>query len=468
MGYNNNQSGFYLLSDNTDAFVARFSLATIAEKTLDIQYYIMHNDASGEYLAYAILSAADRGVQVRILVDDINLSGRDSRLKMLSQHENIEIRIFNPLSNRRWFRNLELVINLDRAGRRMHNKIFVADNSAAIIGGRNIGDEYFDARHSLNFVDLDLLTIGPIVRDITNSFNDYWNSHWSTPIEKLSKTRVVKTQLKTIRNKLEDRWHQARNTEYFHSLQHSDFTKKIIDKQIPFIWADAKLFYDRPEKLSEKNPEKLIHFGPKIMPYFEQAKNELLIASPYFVPGITGLQWLKNKKHKGLQIKILTNSLASTDVIAVHAGYKKYRKQLIKTGIYLFELKTTAQHLREKTKKLIKGISNSSLHAKYMVVDQQYVFIGSANIDPRSKALNTEIGIMVDSKELAEQTRKLFSNTTSLENSHKVEIDHSTDSLVWLTNENGKESRYFKEPNASLLRKLGVFLISLLPIESLL
>jgi len=468
MAYNNNQSGFYLLSDNTDAFVARFALATIAEKTLDIQYYIMHNDASGEYLAYAILSAADRGVHVRILVDDINLSGRDSRLKMLSQHENIEIRIFNPLANRRWFRNLELVINLDRAGRRMHNKIFVADNSAAIIGGRNIGDEYFDARHSLNFVDLDLLTIGPIVNDITKSFNDYWISHWATAIENLSKTMVVKKQLKTIRHKLKDRWRHARNTEYFQSLQHSDFTKKIIEKQIPFIWADAKLFYDRPEKLSEKNPEKLIHFGPKIMPYFEKAENELLIASPYFVPGATGLQWLKNKQQNGLQIKILTNSLAATDVIAVHAGYKKYRKQLIKVGIDLFELKTTAQHLREKTKKLIKGISNSSLHAKYIVVDQRYVFIGSANIDPRSKALNTEIGIMVDSKELAEQTRELFTKTTSLENSHQVEIDYSTDSLVWLTKENGKESRYFKEPNASLLRQLGVFLISLLPIESLL
>ena len=186
------QSGFYLLSDNTDAFVARFALATFAEKTLDIQYYIMHNDASGRYLAYAILSAADRGVQVRILVDDINLSGRDSNFKMLSQHENIEIRIFNPLSNRDWFRNIELLSNLDRAGRRMHNKAYIADNTSAIIGGRNIGDEYFDDRSNLNFVDLDLLTIGPIVNDVTKSFNDFWQSQWATPIEQLSKARVVR------------------------------------------------------------------------------------------------------------------------------------------------------------------------------------------------------------------------------------------------------------------------------------
>ena len=224
---NKNKSGFYLLSDNTDAFVARFALATIAKKTLDIQYYIMHNDASGQYLAYAILSAADRGVFVRILVDDINLSGRDSNLKMLSQHKNIEIRIFNPLSNRDWFRNIELIINLDSAGRRMHNKTFITDNSAAIIGGRNIGDEYFDNRQSLNFVDLDLLSVGPIVGDITKSFKDYWHSHWSTAIENLSKIKVVKKQLTAIRIKLKDKWHYAKNTQYFHSLKKSDLTKKM-------------------------------------------------------------------------------------------------------------------------------------------------------------------------------------------------------------------------------------------------
>ena len=463
-----NQSGFYLLSDNTDAFVARFALATIAKKTLDIQYYIMHNDASGQYLAYAILSAADRGVHVRILVDDINLTGRDSNFKMLSQHENIEIRIFNPLSNRDWFRNIELLINLDRAGRRMHNKAFIADNASGIIGGRNIGDEYFDARHGLNFIDLDLLTVGPIVSDITKSFNTFWDSRWATPVEHLHKTKVVKNQLSNIRNKLKDKWHRAKNTQYFQSLKQSDLTQKIINKQIPFIWADARLFYDRPEKLATKNTKKLIHFGPHIMPYFEQAEKELLIASPYFVPGKSGVLWLNNKCQQGIKIKVLTNSLASTDVIAVHAGYKKYRKQLLKAGINLFELKTTAMALREKTKTWLKGLSNSSLHAKYMVVDQQYVFIGSANIDPRSKALNTEIGIMVDSKELARQTRQLFDRTTSPENSYQITLNNTDNKITWITQENANEICYSREPKASIIKKLGVFILSLLPIESLL
>ena len=462
-----NQSGFYLLSDNTDAFVARFALATIAKKTLDIQYYIMHNDASGQYLAYAILSAADRGVHVRILVDDINLSGRDSRFKMLSQHKNIEIRIFNPLSNRDWFRNLELLTNLNRAGRRMHNKAFIADNTSAIIGGRNIGDEYFDARNSLNFVDLDLLTVGPIVSDITESFNDYWHSHWATPIENLSKTRVVRKQLMTIRSKLKDKWHRAKNTDYFQTLKHAEFTQKIINKQIVFIWAEANLFYDKPEKISNDVINQTIHIGPQVMPYFEQANNELLIATPYFVPGKKGVNWLKNKKNQGLDIKILTNSLAATDVIAVHAGYKKYRMQLVTAYINLFELKPSAQPSQSRTNKLIEGSRHASLHAKYMVVDQQYVFVGSANIDPRSELLNTEIGIMVDSKELAKQTIELFNRSTSPDNSFHLRLDKKKN-LNWFTNESGKKIQYQHEPKVSLMRKLGVYIMSLLPIEGLL
>ena len=468
MNDSKNQSGFYLLSDNTDAFVARFALATMATKTLDIQYYIMHNDASGQYLGYAILSAADRGVHVRILVDDINLSGRDNNLKMLSQHKNIEIRVFNPLSNRNWFRNFEIITNLNRAGRRMHNKLYVVDNSAAIIGGRNIGDEYFDARKNLNFVDLDLLTIGPIIDDITKSFNDYWESRWASTIESLSKTTVVKKQLYNIRHRLKDKWHRAKNTEYFKSLQQSDLTKKIISQQIPFIWASARLFYDLPEKLSADTTDKTVHFGPDVMSYFNGARIELLMTTPYLVPGNSGTDWLKNKIKQDVKVKILTNSLAATDVIAVHAGYTKYRQQLVESGIDLFELKPTAQHFREKTRAFMKGVSNSSLHAKYMVIDKQYVFIGSANIDPRSKNLNTEIGIMVNSKELAELTSALFDKTSSLENSYKILNNDANNTLSWLTKENGKETSYTTEPNTTFLKRLAALILGLLPLESLL
>lgn len=467
---NKKQSGFYLLSDNTDAFVARFALATMSVKTLDIQYYIMHNDASGEYLAYAILSAADRGVHVRLLVDDINLAGRDSNLKMLNQHENIKIRIFNPLVNRDWLRKTELIFNHNRAGRRMHNKVFITDNFSAIVGGRNIGDEYFDNRENLSFFDLDLLIVGPIVTDISTSFNEFWTSNLATPIEHLSKITVIKRQLTGIRTRLKDKWKHAKNLRYFQSLQQSDLTKKIVDKNIPFIWADAKVFYDHPEKVKQDTTNKASHFGPHITPYAESAKNEVRVVSPYFVPGDEGAQWLIKKRKEGVNIKILTNSLSTTDVIVVHAGYKKYRETLIKAGISLFELKSTAQTLRAKTKNLIKGASASSLHAKYMVIDQRYVLVASANFDPRSNALNTEIGILIESETLARQANEIFDRTASHENSYQLLFNNKnkTKKIIWRTEENGTGIYFSDEPKASWGRKLAVFIASLLPIEYLL
>lgn len=468
MDNNDNQSGFYLLSDNADAFIARFALTHIAKRTLDIQYYIMHNDASGQYLAYAILAAADRGVKVRILVDDINMSGRDSRFKMFNLHENISIRIFNPLQNRNYFRNIELITNLDRAGRRMHNKAFISDNTAAIIGGRNIGDEYFDARHELNFVDLDMLAVGPIVKDISISFDEYWNSNWATPIEKISQAKVVKKQLTHIRLNLKDKWFKARNTHYFQTLKQADLTQKIIRNEITFIWAKAQLFYDRPEKLIAKRTHETIHIGPRIMPYFEQAGKELLFASPYFVPGEQGSAWFAKKRKQGVDIKVLTNSLAATDVAAVHAGYKKYRRQLLRDDIELYELKPTARAFIFKHKQKKAGSSMASLHAKYMVVDQRYVFIGSANLDPRSENLNTEIGIMVESPELARQTSQLFERSISPENSYRLSLESDDKSIYWHTLEDGREATYSGEPRARPWRKLYVFLMGLLPIENLL
>lgn len=462
------QSGFYLLSDNSDAFIARFALATMAKKTLDIQYYIIHSDASGQYLGHAILSAADRGVYVRILVDDINLAGRDSRLKMLSQHKNIKIRIFNPLRQRDWFRNIELIINIKRAGRRMHNKAFIADSEAAIIGGRNIGDEYFDARNDVNFVDLDLLTIGPIVRDISGSFNIFWNSHWATAIEDISKVRILGTQLKTFHRKLRDKWLHAKNTAYFHSMQQAELTQKIISRSIPFVYAEAKLFYDQPEKICKDKIEKTTHIGPQILPYFNQTKKQLFIATPYFIPGSSGVTWLKKMHQQGVDIHILTNSLAATDVIAVHAGYRKYRSPLLRYGIKLYELKPGANLFRQKAKRWLKGFSSASLHAKYMVIDQQYVLIGSANLDPRSERLNTEIGIMVNSKKLADQTIKLFELTTSTENSYHLSLKPDMKHLLWTGRKQGKTKSYNQEPEAGLFRRILVRLIALLPVENLL
>ena len=211
-----------------------------------------------------------------------------------------------------------------------------------------------------------------------------------------------------------------------------------------------------------------MHFFPHVTPYFDQAKKEILLASPYFVPGENGVRWFEKKTGQGVNISILTNSLAATDVIAVHAGYKKYRKQLVDTGISLFELKPSANPSVLKTEKLLEGSSSASLHAKYMVVDRQYVFIGSANLDPRSENLNTEIGIMVDSEALALQAIRLFERTTSVENSYQIRVDKTDNTLSWITEERGVPIRYFNEPKTGLLKRAGVFILGLLPIESLL
>lgn len=467
MTYNKEKSGFHLLSDNKDAFIARLALATSASSTLDIQYYIIHRDASGQSLAYAVLAAADRGVKVRVLIDDINLTGRDSRLKSFSQHENIEIRIFNPLSNREWFRQLELVVKLNHAGKRMHNKVFIADRATAILGGRNIGDEYFDARPNMDFVDLDLLTTGPIVDEISESFDTYWNSEWSVPIETISKVRVARSQLISLKRQLKDRWHNTRNTKYFGNLQESESGSMFIDNKTKFIHAQARLFFDCPEKISAPASAIKQHFAPKILLHMEKAHSQILITTPYFVPGDDVMKWFIDKRSQGVRIAILTNSLASTDVTAVHAGYRRYRRQLIDAGVDIFELKPSARHLWSKTDLFLRGSTRVSLHAKYIILDSDTVFVGSANIDQRSDRLNTEMGVMVNSEALAAQASALFHRTTSSENSFRVTRTEDR-RLHWLTEENGETVDYRGEPHAGLLRRLMVFFIGLLPIENLL
>jgi putative cardiolipin synthase len=457
------ESCFFLLSDNTDAFVARNALITAAESDLDVQYYMINNDASGQYLTYALLEAADRGVQVRILVDDINLAGRDNALKTISHHDNIQIRVFNPLINRQWLRNLELLLNLDRAGRRMHNKLFIADNKTAILGGRNIGDEYFDARKSLNFIDLDVLINGDICRDLSNSFDDYWQSNWATPIEQLSKLKVVKSRFTGARKRLRDYWRRIKNTDYFVSVHRSEFSKLIITNQLRYSCATARLYYDKPEKIITTH-NNIVHFGDEIMPLFDSVNEQLLISTPYFVPGETGCKWLINKARQGIDIEILTNALSTTDVTAVHVGYKKYRQRLLQAGIKIYELKRDAISKTSRSERIVHHRPNASLHAKYIVMDGQKVIIGSANIDPRSSNLNTELAVLVESDALAEDVTDVFRRTCRLDNSFHLDIDYGR--VRWSTKRNGRIKQFHTEPDAPLWKRLLVFLFGLLPIEN--
>lgn len=460
------KSGFLLIADNAEAFISRLTLCELAEHTLDIQYYIYHDDASGQLLRYKIIEAADRGVRVRILLDDVDMGGRDNSFKIFNAHPNITIRVFNPLVSREHFRNLEFIISMNRAGRRMHNKTFIVDDMIAITGGRNIGDEYFDARHQTNYVDLDLLTIGPVVKDVVTSFRDYWLSYWSVAIDDLSRMQIARKHVTSMRKRLKDRWSQSKNMKYFQALYNSDFANRLINDDMEYTWASAQLFYDKPEKLLTEKPGLTTHIGPSVSSIIANTQESLYISSPYFVPGKSGVVMMSDFNAKGVSVNIITNSLASTDVTAAHSGYRRYRESLLKGGVELYEYKPTAKG-RSLLSRFRKGKQRSSLHAKYVVSDEQYLFIGSSNIDPRSENLNTEIGMVINSEKLATEVIALFDNAKHPENSYRLSMNGEK-SLRWVTTEAGKDKVYDSEPEASIWKKTLLFLISLLPVERLL
>jgi len=464
------KSGFYLLENNIDAFTARYNLINQARHTLDLQYYSFHGDTSGKLIAQAIIEAADRGVRVRVLLDDIDTLGADEAIKILNAHPSIEIRIFNPFYFRGLLRYLEFIVDLSRVGRRMHNKVIIADNTLAIIGGRNISDVYFSADPELLFLDIDLLTLGNLVRDISISFDEYWNSHWSVPVAILygrPKLNYALNKIKTILKKYQS---EITQLDYVQTIQTSVLAKNKLMSELPFIWSKAKLFYDLPGKISPDSNDSQLK--ESLHDIFAMAKEELTIISPYFVPGEAGVKWFEYLLNKGIKVNVFTNSLAATDVTAVHAGYEKYRNTLLELGVNLFELKATAYVKYRKRFKILRADSRASLHAKTVMIDRSKLFMGSPNMDPRSTDLNTEVGLFVDNEEISSQLLKIFSEISSGNNSYRVMLDKNNESntsaLIWQSEEKGELRQYTSEPEVGVFRKLKVYFFSWLPIEHLL
>ena len=464
------ESGFYLLENNIDAFTARCNLINQAQQTLDLQYYSFHGDVSGKLIARALIEAADRGVRVRILLDDIDTLGADEAIKILNAYPSIEIRIFNPFYFRGLLRYLEFIVDLSRVGRRMHNKVIIADNSLAIVGGRNISDVYFSADPDLLFLDIDLLSLGNIVKNISISFDEYWNSRWSVPVGVLygyTKLRYALSKIKVILKKYQD---EIKQLDYVEITQASELANNKAMSELPYIWSQAKLFYDLPEKISpDSNASQL---KESLHDIFVLAKQEVTIISPYFVPGEEGVKWFENLINKGIKVNVFTNSLAATDVTAVHAGYAAYRHALLKLGVNLFELKPTAYVMGRKRFRILRADSRASLHAKIVIIDKKKLFMGSPNMDPRSADLNTEVGLYVDNKELSSQLLNLFSDISSGKNSYRVMLDKNDESnklaLIWQSEEKGKLKQFTSEPKVGLFRKFKVYFFSWLPIEHLL
>ena len=458
------KSAIFPLIEADEAFAARMMLAKHAQRSLDVQYYIWRNDMTGTMLFEALHAAADRGVRVRLLLDDNNTNGSDPILMGLHAHENIEVRLFNPFMLRkpRW---PGFITDLSRLNRRMHNKSFTADNSLTIIGGRNIGDEYFGATDDVLFADLDVLSAGAAVQDVSQDFDKYWHSQSSYPIDRVI-PHTAGLPLDELRQQAEFIAASPAAQQYVESLRGSPFIAQLEQGKINFEWLNVRMVSDDPSKgLGQAAPESLLI--QQFQDIIGDPEFDVELISPYFVPteaGVEAFAWLVRK---GVEVKVLTNSLDATDVSAVHAGYAKRRKALLKSGVILYEMQRhPAQIKTAKRKKRFLGSSGSSLHAKTFSVDRKHVFIGSFNFDPRSANLNTELGFVIDSPRLAQRINQAFHDEIPA-HAYQVKLTQSG-RLYWLEQQHAGVQTHTAEPKSSVWRKTVVKLFSWLPIESLL
>ena len=446
------ESGIHALADARDAFAARVLLAGAAERSLDVQYYIWRADTTGQLLCEALWQAAERGVRVRLLLDDNNTRGLDESIAVLDAHPNIEVRLFNPYANR-GFRLGELVIDFSRLNRRMHNKSFTADNQAAIVGGRNVGDEYYGAESAVEFADLDAFAVGTVVREVSASFDAYWNSPSAYPAASLLPAPPPQSAAR-VREAWAQLRHRPEATRYIEALRTTVLVRELLAGRLPLEWAPARVVADDPSKVLHPVERRDLHMLPLLEAAIGRPERELDVVSPYFVPTEDGTAALVALAKRGVQVRVLTNSLAATDVAAVHAGYAKYREDLLRGGVRLFELKSTADNKG-------KGGSDASLHAKTFAVDRSRIFVGSFNFDPRSARLNTEMGVVVDSTVLAGRLASSLDRGLARE-AYAVQL--ADDGLVWIEG----DTRYRAEPGVGFFKNLWIGLLSILPIEWLL
>lgn len=448
-------TGVVPLTDGVDAFIARLALVNAASSSIDLQYYIYRADDTGRLLLWHLLDAADRDVRVRILLDDMTTKGADDTLLLLAKHRNIDVRLYNP-SFERSFRNIAFISSFSRLNHRMHNKSLTVDNTLTVVGGRNIGNEYFSNNTYVDFGDFDLLAIGESVDEVSDQFDLYWNAPLTVDINALTKYEVSKQDLAQAMTVVDNAKAEYRNNPYIKRLLDSDLIQKMQSHSLPWFWGQAKLIYDQPDKQNHQfeSDSMLADLGA----FLSQAENEVLLVSPYFVPTREGTSNLIDAVKRGIEVTVLTNSLAATDVLAVHAGYRAYRKRLLEAGVRIFEVKA---NLNVKKSSSWTGSSKSSLHAKTFIIDRSSIFVGSFNFDPRSAWLNTEMGLIIHNKKLAGGVVEGI-ETSLAADTYRLSLED--DELVWHDDLKGRE--IYSEPDAGLWRKFLVDCIALLPIES--
>ncbi len=458
------KTGIHALPDPRDAFAARVLLANAAEKSLDAQYFIWNGDHVGYLLFQALWEAAERGVRVRLLLDDLNTKGLDSTIAALDAHPNIEVRLYNPVVIRD-NRMLNFVTDFTRVNRRMHNKSFTADNQATVVGGRNIADEYFGAGTGLTFADLDVLAVGPAVPEVSKEFDIYWNSASAYPasgfVGPSMPDGTTNLEAKFVANRAD-----PESIAYLEAMRATPLVRELLDRKLATEWATAEVVYDDPAKTLDTTERTDVLLFPELVRKMGRPEKMLDIVSPYFVPGDGGTELLAALAKRGVTVRILTNSLAASDEKSVHSGYGKRRRALLQAGVRLYEIKTATKEANESRNRFGSG-SSSGLHAKTLAVDSSRIFVGSFNFDQRSARLNTEMGLVLSNPALAQRLTRFFDVEVPML-AYEVRLAADGNSLAWIERTASGEKHYDTEPETDWSTRMGVELLSILPIEWLL
>ena len=452
---NGGASGFYPLAGGMDALAARLGLAERAEKSIDLQYFLMKGDKAGLVIAKSLLIAADRGVRVRFLLDDIFTSASDRKLVLLNEHPNIEVRLFNPLS-RSGITWLNFMSDFGRANRRMHNKSFSVDNAVSIIGGRNIGEEYFDLQDGAVFVDFDVLAFGPIVSEISESFDDFWNHSHALPVEYVAKPNKNESLASYRATTGQDL--RVLYDDVYAGAFRNDLLQDIFTESRSLFPASAKVIADSPDKLKAKvGPEHQLLLN-ELRELFLGAEHELLFVSPYYVPLDSGVQFARDAISRGIEVIMVTNSLASNNHIAVHSGYSKYRREVIRAGMQLYEIRANAGRSMAGNEEVGEQMT---LHTKLFIVDRRYLVVGSPNMDPRSLEINAEKGLIIDSEPLARGIAERIDELLP-DIAYRV-VENESGKLEWQGRVDGRDVVETTEPLANRWRRFKAWFMKIVP-----
>lgn len=453
------RSGFVPIVAGANAYRLRAAMAGLARHTLDLQYYIWEDDLTGRMMLRDVMKAAERGVRVRLLLDDVHTEGETVVFSRVDRHPMIEVRLFNPFA-RRDARMIGWLLDGARLNHRMHNKVMVADNAIAVTGGRNIGDHYFAVDELSNFRDLDLLAVGPVVQDLSSMFDLYWNSGWSYPVSVIDPNTYTKADARQLADELHSML-QQREPPFTLDRNADAMRARLASYRNDFSWGRAYTIFDDPAKL-EGDHVAGRGVAEVLFDTLDEVERELLIETAYFIPGERGVERLGKLVDRGVDVTVLTNSLATNDVLAAHAGYMDYRKGLLEAGVGLHELRPDAIAVDQHLTALASG-SKAALHTKALVYDRHAVFVGSFNLDPRSLVINTEMGVLVESPELARKIADIIRTGLRPENSYRLTLVDGE--IRWRLSTATGMTLLASEPETSWWDRFLVNTISLLPIN---